>query len=79
MNTATHATAKPVRLEVNRTGLWHPVCDFDAGDELAEQQMRQGVEALALIDHRTAFRVITCDPLKSVLITYSAKHGWVAK
>lgn len=65
----------PVRLEVNRTGLWHTVVEFDARDELAEHAVREGCAFLASVDMSVAFRIVMVNGL-GVLMNYSNKHGW---
>ncbi|MDO9093380.1 MAG: hypothetical protein Q7U99_12190 [Rubrivivax sp.] len=43
----TKREPSPVRLEVNRTGLWAAVCDFDAHDAIAEAAVCEAVQLLA--------------------------------
>lgn len=75
--------ARPVKVQVNRTGLWHDVATFDAGSEAAEAHMRAGIEALAALDKRTSFRVVACIPLLGsaggVLLHYCTNGGWITK
>lgn len=66
----------PVRLEVNHSGLWHTVADFDAHNQVAEFSMRVGVELLAAMDDAATFRVVTRDIHCHQLLTYSSVHGW---
>lgn len=70
--------AKPVRLEVNRQGQWQAVALFDAASQDQEDAMCNGVVALASLDPYTAFRVVTMDDLRIVLLTYSHASGWLA-
>lgn len=75
--------ARPVKVQVNRTGLWHDVATFDASSEAAEAHMRAGIEALAALDQRTSFRVVACIPLLGsaggVLLHYCTNGGWITK
>ena len=65
----------PVRLEVNRTGLWHTVLEFDAREELSEHAVREGCAYLVSVDMSVSFRIVMVNG-GGVLMSYSSKHGW---
>lgn len=68
---------RPVVLQVSRVGLWFDLVHFDAGDIQAEEQVRSAVEALAAVDQRARFRIITREACPLHLLTYNAADGWV--
>lgn len=73
----TKREPSPVRLEVNRTGLWAAACDFDAHDAIAEASVREAVQLLAEVDAAATFRIVMLGPLRLVLTSYSSLHGWI--
>lgn len=70
------APQRTVQLEANRTGLYHTVLEFDAGDELAERTVRQAVELLCSVDTSLACRIVGKASHVGVLLNYSTRHGW---
>lgn len=63
------------RIEVNRTGLWHAVAEFDLAAPAAEATARSGVEALASLDAATAFRLVDVATGRTV-VSHSFARGW---
>lgn len=78
---AVNATqpARPVWLQCKRTGLWHNVVKFDAGNLGHERQVRLAAELLCRVDPEAEFRILpiqtfgVCGPL----LSYTAATGWV--
>ncbi len=74
------AAGKPqprtVQLQANRTGLYHTLVEFDAGDEHAERAVREAVELLCSVDAALACRVVMKSVSADVLLNYSVRHGW---
>ena len=69
------AASRPCRIEVNRTGLWHAVAEFDLAAPAAEAAARSGVEALASLDAATAFRLVDVATGRTV-VSHSFQRGW---
>jgi hypothetical protein len=67
---------RTVQLQANRTGLYHTVIEFDAGDELAERTVREAVELLCSVDSSLACRIVGKSAHVGVLLNYSTRHGW---
>lgn len=60
--TQGNTTARPVQLQVNTTGAWKTVLQFDAGNATAAEQVKQGAQMLhEACSGRSAFRIATCD------------------
>lgn len=66
---------RPCRIEVNRTGLWHMVAEFDMAAPAAEETAMRGCEALASLDAATAFRLVDVAPGRTV-VSHSFQRGW---
>ncbi len=70
------APQRTVQLQANRTGLYHTIAEFDAGDAISERTVREAVELLCNVDSSLAFRVVMKTATADVLLNYSTRHGW---
>lgn len=73
MNTAPQA----LRLELNNTGAWKVVTRFVAGDEHATGVVQETAYALAKIDTKAKWRIITETAQPKVLAYCTHDQGWV--
>ena len=74
---APRAPVLPCDLEVNRSGCWHKVMEFDAGSEAETHYVTTGAERLGLVDARVLFRIVVRGkPPRKVLQSYSQRYGW---
>jgi len=69
------ADTKPVQLQVNNTGAWKNVCNFDAANVAAADKVTDAAEALQQIDPSLKFRIATRDGLNEALM-HLVKGEW---
>jgi len=76
---ATSAKAKPaprpVVLQINTTGAWRNVVQFDAGDADACGVIEHHAPGVAVVG-RAKLRIVTADGLQTLLRHWSIEHGW---
>lgn len=72
--------AKPVRLQVNTSGAWRNVLDFDLEEisDAGQQALLDSAAMLARLSggQKTSLRIATPDAVPDVLMHWDAKHGW---
>lgn len=56
-----------VQLQVNTSGAWKTVMQFDASDSVAAQRVRDGAALLHAASPRAGFRIATCGSHPEVL------------
>lgn len=61
------AQPRPVVLQVNTSGAWKTIVQFDAGDDTGVESVQGAAEALHSVDPATAWRIATTDRLPQVL------------
>ena len=57
---------RPVQLQVNTNGAWKTVVAFDAGNDLAAEEVQRAVELLFRADQTTQWRIAT--PARSPIV-----------
>jgi hypothetical protein len=67
------ATKRPVKLQVNTTGAWRNVLDFDAND--GDPVMSAAVGLFSLVPHAT-LRIIVPGEV-AALMYWAREKGWV--
>lgn len=87
MSTASFATRpvlqpasnapKPLRLQVNTTGAWRTVIDFDRGNEVACANVITAAPLLANASGpRTTLRIVSTDGLQHAFCHWNTRDGW---
>ena len=68
--------SKPVTLQVNTSGAWKGVVNFDAGKDAEAADV---MEAAAVLGRASGakFRVVIRDGLQTVLAHWTQEKGWV--
>jgi hypothetical protein len=64
---STPETSRPVQLQVNTAGAWKTVVRFDAGNDLAAEQIQQAAQVLYEADPGTYWRIATNERSPDVL------------
>ncbi len=68
--------AKPVQLQVNNSGAWKTIAQFDAADVAATELAQSSARWLRIIDKGLKFRIATRDSLPVVLMRLDDDLEW---
>ena len=71
----TRPHQKPVQLQLNNSGAWKNVVQFDAADQVTSDKVVEAAVALSAIDTSARFRIATHDAFQQVLL-YVGKGEW---
>lgn len=69
-------SARPVKLDVNRSGAWKNVLIFDADNAGNNQTMLDAIGTIGRVA-KCRFRIATADTQSTPLMYWSEREGWV--
>ena len=71
--------SRPCKLQINSTGAWRDMLQFDIDQVDAEVVQIKAAELVIVAnpENRTTLRIVTCDGMQTALVRWDVKKGWV--
>lgn len=71
--------SRPCKLQINSTGAWRDMLQFDIDQVDAEVVQIKAAELVIVAnpESRTTLRIVTCDGMQTALVRWDVKKGWV--
>lgn len=71
---------RPVQLQLNNSGSWKRLCDFDFDDPVAASMAGLAGHCIGLLGGaRTTLRIASCDPEPVVMVRWGEQRRWLAE
>jgi hypothetical protein len=72
---STKITSRPVKLQINTSGAWRNVIEFDAGEVEDAGAVMHHATTLARVGNAT-LRIVTADGMQTALCSWTPDQGW---
>ena len=71
--------SRPCKLQINSTGAWRDMLQFDIDQVDAEVVQIKAAELVIVAnpESRTTLRIVTGDGMQTALVRWDVKKGWV--